>query len=255
MSATRVLIIACLAALWMVSCTVRIVGGLDEAETNRIVTALERAGIPATKTREKTAREVAWAVKVPSAEGPRALEILGRLSLPRPQQGGFQGLIEEDSLIPSASRERLRQSVARAQEIARTLETLEGVIQASVLIAPAEPPSGAGMHTDAGEATASVLLKVNDELEVSEKDVRELVAGAVPGVEPDAVTVVLAATPDVEAQDLAWTSVGPFVVSPSSRIPLTTVLLVMALLNIALAAWMVASAIRARRARRPPRAG
>jgi len=248
MSATRVSILACLAALWTCSCTVRVVGGLAEPEANRVVTALEKAGIPATKVREKSAREVAWAVKVPSAEGPRALEILGRLSLPRPPQEGFSELVEEDSLVPSAARERLRQSVARAREIGRTLETLDGVLQASVIIAPAG-------EEDAGRSTASALLKVDGTLEVSESDVRELVAGAVPGVEPDAVTVVLAPAPAVASQDPAWASVGPFVVSPASRLPLTTVLGIMALLNIALAAWVVASAIRTRRAGRRPRAG
>jgi type III secretion protein J len=248
MSATRVSILACLAAVWTCSCTVRVVGDLAEPEANRIVTALERAGIPATKVREKSAREVAWAVKVPSAEGPRALEILGRLSLPRPRQEGFSELVEEDSLVPSAARERLRQSVARAREIGRTLETLEGVLQASVIIAP---PG----QEDAGGATASALLKVDGELQVSETDVRELVAGAVPGVEPEAVTVVLAPAPGIESRDQAWTSVGPFVVSPASRLPLTAVLSVMALLNIALAAWVLGSTIRTRRARRQPRAG
>lgn len=253
MSATRVPAIACLAVLQLISCTVRVVGGLEEPEANRVVTALEQAGIPATKTREKASREVAWAVKVPSAEGPRALEVLGRLSLPRPRQEGFQELIEEDSLVPSAARERLRQSVARAREIGRTLETLEGVLQATVLIAPAEPPAGA--REEPGRATASALLKVTGELAVTEEDLRELVAGAVPDVDPEDVTVVLTPASGVEPQDLAWASVGPFVVSPSSRVPLTTVLSIMALLNIALAAWVVAGAIRARRARRLPRAG
>jgi type III secretion protein J len=253
MSATRVPVLALLALLWTAGCTVRVVGDLAEPEANRIVTALERAGIPATKERERSAREVAWAVKVPSAEGPRALEILGRLSLPRPRQEGFTDLVEEDSIVPSAARERLRQSVARAGEIARTLETLEGVIQASVLIAPAQEQTGHGPEGVA--ATASALLKVDGELGVSQSDVRELVAGAVPGVDPESVTVVIAPAPAVEVQDPVWVSVGPFVVSPASRLPLTTVLSIMALLNIALAAWVVASAIRTRRARRQPRAG
>lgn len=255
MSATRVPVIACLAAALLASCTTRVVGGLEEAEANRIVTELERAGIPATKTREKASREVAWAVSVPSAEGSRALEVLGRLSLPRPRQEGFGDLLEEESLVPSAARERLRQSVARAREIARTLETLDGVIQATVIIAPAQTTSGPGPQEDAAAATASVLLRAGDGLAISKKEVGELVAGAVPGLEPEAVTVVLAPAPAVETHDLAWTSVGPFVVSPASRLPLTAVLGIMAVLNIALAAWVVTGAIRTRRARRPSRAG
>lgn len=256
MSGTRILIAGFLFSIISSACTTRVIGGLDEAEANRVVMALEKASIPASKVSERAGRSVSWSVKVPSSAGPGAREVLESLSLPRPPQEGFKSIVEEDSLVPSASRERLKETVARGQEIARILETLEGVVQASVIIAPPRAPTLAGpLDGPPPEGTASALLKVSSDIPISKQDVMDLVAGAVPGVDPEGVTVVVTKAPAARPQEAKWAKLGPFVVSPSSRAPLLAALSVMALLNLALGSWAVASVVRRRRAKQTARTG
>jgi type III secretory pathway lipoprotein EscJ len=250
MCRTHVLIAAALATTWTTCCTVRVVGDLEETQANRVVMALEQASIPASKVREKQGRKVAWAVRVGSAEAPRARQVLESLSLPRPEHEGFESIVSEESIVPSASRERLKESVARGREIARTLETLEDVVEASVIIAPPDQPPPGAADGERAAGTASALIKARGDLPVSERDLAALIAGAVRGVEPDGVTVVVAQAPRPEAGQLEWASVGPFVVSPSTRTPLVVTLTLMALMNIVLGAWAVSTVVRARRARR-----
>jgi len=235
-----------------IACTERVVGGLEEPEANRILTALEQAGIPATKSAERHGRDTTWTVKVGPEDAGRARGVMASLSLPRPAARGLDEIVGEDSIVPSASRERLRETVARGREIARTLETLEGVVQATVIIAPAETPGlGAAPCEKSTPGTASALIKVNRDLAVSTEQVQRLVAGAVQGIEPEGVTVVIARAPASTRSQPAWASLGPFVVSPSSRPGLMAALAVMALLNVLLGGWAVTSAVLLRRARRP----
>jgi type III secretion system YscJ/HrcJ family lipoprotein len=238
------------AAILLLSCTSRVVGGLDEPEANRVLAALEEAGIPAGKAPDRRGRDGGWAVHVAPADEATAREILERLSLPREETAGFEALVSDTSIVPSASRERLRETVARGEELARTLETLEGVVEASVIIATPEPPSP-GSRDEPQGGTASALIRVEEELCISREEVRDLVAGAVPGVEPADVTVVVARAGRPTTHDVAWSRVGPFVVRPASRTPLILSLLTMALLNISLAGWAVTSVVLRRR-RRPP---
>jgi len=80
MTGARV-VLAMHTALVMASCTSRVVGGLDEAEANRAIIALERAGIPATKGRESRGRSVSWIVSVGKADAAQAREILASLAV------------------------------------------------------------------------------------------------------------------------------------------------------------------------------
>jgi len=239
--------------LLLVACHDRVVGGLGEAEANRLVSALEEQGVPAEKRSERSGRDITWAVEVQPGDGPRAREVISHLSVPGAPEPGFEGILAEESIVPSVSRERLKESVARGNEIASTLETLDGVVDASVIIARPDPPAWSGAEEDPPEGTASVLLKVRGDLETSESDVRRLVAGAVTGVEPDGVEVVVSRVEIPEArQEAPWVRLGPFVVSPPSRLPLLIILTTMAALNLVLGALVVVGALRRRKPDPPP---
>ncbi len=250
MNRHRTRILACALALVLSSCTTRLVGDLDEAEANRIVSALERSGIPAAKKSTTSGRDRTWAVHVPAPEAQRAREITESLALPRAKPGGFAALLEEASIVPSASREKLREDVARGEEIAAAISRLDGVVHASVIIAPAPVRPGILAHDPApAGATASVLVRHTGKPSVTEEQVKELVAGAVAGVEPEAVAVVFSPTRPAPSSEPRWERIGPFAVARGSRTPLILVMAVMAILNIALGCWVVLGAIRARRPR------
>ncbi len=131
-------------AMILAGCRTRVAGDLPEPEAGRVVTVLGKAGIPATADREAGGRDARWSVSVQSSDATRARDVLAALSLPRPAPAGFDALIEAKSLVPSASREQLAETVALGEEVEAALEAVEGGVDASVIIARPGPPSPGG---------------------------------------------------------------------------------------------------------------
>src|SRR5690348_689988 len=71
-------------------CQVEVQHDLTEAEANNIAVVLERSGIASHKVKEEGGREVTWAIAVPKAEAPRAMELLVANNLPPPRQEGLE---------------------------------------------------------------------------------------------------------------------------------------------------------------------
>lgn len=201
----------------LASCSAPIHQGLDETTANEMVTSLQRAGIGAGKSRDD---DGTFSVTVAKGEVLAALELLRSLGLPRGSRAGLSEVYKQPSLVPTPTEERARYMDALAGEVARTLETVEGVVSARVhLVLPElDPLSVEGKPRV--PAQAAVLLKVRGTapLPIGENDVQRLVAGSVSGLEPRAVAVVM--TP---ARDMApgpapgLVSLGPLRLSPGSR--------------------------------------
>jgi type III secretion protein J len=198
-------------------CSSPIQHGLDEAAANEIVTSLERAGLGASKTRDD---DGAFVVSVGRADVIQALELMRSLGLPRAQRSGFGEIYKQPSLVPTPTEDRARYSEALAGEIARTLETVDGVVSARVHLVLPEPDPLA--LAEAGKprvaAQAAVLLKTRtaSALPIREAEVQKLVAGSVPGLEPAAVAVVTTLAPELPSTTNLVTF-GPLRMSPDSR--------------------------------------
>jgi type III secretion protein J len=195
-------------------CSAAIHHGLDEASANEVVAALDRAGIAAGKSRDDSG---AFTVTVGQADAVGAIDLLRTLGLPRDRRLGFGDVYKTASLIPSQTEERGRYVEALAGELARTLESFDGVALARVhLVLPeADPLALDGKPKVAGQA--AVLLKLKPgRASVALADVQKLVAGSVPGLDAAAVAVVFtqAAAP---AREAGMVSVGPWRMAASSR--------------------------------------
>ncbi len=211
-------------ALWIVvvafaiGCSTPIQHGLDETAANEVLTALERGGVEANKTRDESNGE-AFVISVPKVHAVRALQLLQSLGLPRGRRAGFGEVYKQTSLVPTPTEERARYLEALAGEIERTLETVDGVVTARVHLVLAEPDPLAVDSKPRVAAQAAVLLKVRPEpVALREADVQKLVAGSVAGLLPESVAVVVtpaAEAPSQRAPTLA--SVGPLQVDPGSR--------------------------------------
>jgi type III secretion protein J len=211
-------------SLWIVvvavtiGCSTPIQHGLDETAANEVLTALERGGIEACKTRDESNGE-AFIISVPKVQAVRALQILQSLGLPRGRRAGFGEVYKQASLVPTPTEERARYLEALAGEIERTLETADGVVTARVHLVLAEPDPLAVDGKPRVAAQAAVLLKVRPaSTPLREADVQKLVAGSVAGLLPEAVAVVV--TPTAEAPSRrtpTLASVGPLQVDPASR--------------------------------------
>jgi type III secretion protein J len=235
----------------LVACSgVDLQSGLDERQANDAVIALDQAGIGAEKLREEGARVPTYRLRVASGDVAQALKVLRSQELPRENPKGVVELMGQPSLIPTATQERALHVAALAGELARTLETIDGVLAARVhLSLPDDNPLREAEHK--ATPSASVLIKARTGTALAEDDVKRLVAGSVEGLAPARVSVVMTVAPaaaPLPAAGLA--AVGPFHVARSSRGPLLGTLVVALVAIIGLCVLLVTVALRGSRAAR-----
>jgi type III secretion protein J len=170
-----------------------ILHGLEEVQANQVLVALGEGGIQATKRREE-GTEGGWMVWVPAPEAARARRILAERELPRLRTQGIAEVFGKGSMVPSNVEERALYHHALAGELSRSVQAIDGVVEARVHLAlPAPDP----MRPEAPRAArAAVLVKcrpeVRAQVEALAPGIRSLVAGAAEGLDPAAVSVVIA---------------------------------------------------------------
>jgi type III secretion system YscJ/HrcJ family lipoprotein len=247
------LLAAAAAAALLAGCSTRLVGGLDEEEANRIISVLEEEGIAAVKTSEVKGRDVSWVVEVGADETASARKILREAGLPKEKRPGMARLLESGGIIPTADEQRNKEAAAIGEELSRTIESIGGVLDAAVLISLPDAPGLAGFgEAQKVESTASVLIRHKGNPSFAVEEIRKLVAGAVAGMKPENVTVVLnrAAKAWAGPKAPSYQKVGPFLVAPSSKNLLVGFIAALLACNLALAGLLIAGALRVFRSRK-----
>ncbi len=157
--------------------------GLPDADKSAVVAALDQANI------KNHVDEGTGALTVGEDDFSRARMLLAGQGLPKAAPGGYAIL---DQLPMGVSRavegERLRQ--ARETELARSIEEIDAVAGARVHLAM---PETSVFVRDSASPSASVMVKLNAGRSLDDAQVRSivnLVASSVPGMKPDAVTIV-----------------------------------------------------------------
>ncbi len=229
-------------------CDARLASHLTEDEANEILVALHGAGVDADKEPARGARgEARYDVEVPEGDVGRALSVLAAAELPRREEAGLDAAFGEGGLVPTATEERARFVAALSGELARTLERIDGVVDARVHVAI--PERRETLLDDAPPAArASVLVKHRADRPAPDvESIRAIVAGAVQGMDPDSVAVLaMAAEPPPAAP--SFEHVGPIAVSSGSAMLLKGVLAASLVLHVLLASLLV---VVLRRHRRP----
>jgi type III secretion protein J len=241
-------VIAC--AAFAAACSVPVVTGLEESDASQAVVALEQGGVAAEKSRDPD-KEGAFRVLVARDDASAALGVLAEEGLPPRQAPGVLDALGRGSMVPSRLSEQARLVTGTSDELERSLRGLDGVVSARVhLGVPAPDPLS--LDERPPTSTASVLLRhrgVTPPLTTT--DVQRLVAGAVPGLAPDQVTVVMVPAPPrgrpVERQ---LAQLGPLTVTRSSLLGLRALVAVAVLVNAALLGCVLALWMRLRRAER-----
>jgi type III secretion protein J len=207
----------------LAGCAVPVAGGLDEGDANRIVIALDRASIEATKETDPGV-EGKFHVVVPKDDAARAITAMQSEELPRPRSPGVLDAIDKGALVPSAAQEHAELVAGMAGDLERTLESIDGVLTARVHlnVPPRDPLSGA----PPARTTASVLVDHRGVAPpIVEGSVARLVAGGVPGLAPADVAVVMVARPSPpHALGSEMSHVGPITVAHASMRPLQAAL-------------------------------
>jgi type III secretion protein J len=168
---------------------------LDEPQANQVLVALGEAGLQARKEREGS-DDGTFTVSVRPAEAGVARSLLSARDLPRTRSPGFSELFGSPGLVPTPLEEQARYLHALSGELARTLESLDGVVGARVHLALPVPDP---LRPDARRTPrASILVKCRADargrLEEQVDGLRRMVAGAADGLDPASVAVVVAET-------------------------------------------------------------
>lgn len=209
-----------LGALLLVSsagCTVPITRGLGEEDANRVVLALVREGLPASKETDEQA-EGRWLVRVPSDDASEAAAILARDSLPPRTGPGILEALSGKALVPSRSSEHARLLAATAGELERSLQAVDGVLSARVhLGVPMEEALVVDQQHEP-QPTASVLVRhAGAALPLPLPSIQRLVAGSVPGLDPARVSVVATGVPPAKRlPDRQLVRFGPVTITQGS---------------------------------------
>jgi type III secretion protein J len=196
-------------------CSVPVAASLDEAQANRVVVALDRAGVGAQKEADPTS-EGRFRVTVERDEGPRAIAALREEELPTQSTPGLLEAMGKGALVPSQLAEHAQFITGLAGELERTLTTVEGVLTARVhLSMPEQDPFHEGARA---KATAAVLVKHRGSSPpIDPLEIKRLVAGATPGLAPDDVAVVMVSRPAPSgAADRSLARLGPITVTRAS---------------------------------------
>jgi type III secretion protein J len=201
-----------LTSLLLLGCQEELLHDLEEQSANEVVVALQNAGLHATKVDGKRG----YTVTVPAGSTTAAVQTLRVHGLPRPPLPGFELLLENEPLVPTAADERLRTQVALSQELRRALRAIDGVIDAHVTLAT--PTQGLG-RAPAGEHRASVVLRhAGTDAPVSADEIQRVVAGAVAELETKNVEVLLTPSRPVESALVTAniTRIGPLGIATDS---------------------------------------
>lgn len=237
MRAARRLASLAAGCLALSACNSTLRSDLSEFEANQLVVALDSAAIAAQKVPQSGAHD-RYRVEVPSAASARALALIDAQHLPKRAAPGLDELYADSGMWTTPDQERARHAAAVAGELSRSIERLQGVIDARVHLALPGPPNALDALPPLPKA-AVLIRRLRAAPPVDDAIVRALVAGAVDGLSAERVTVV-----QVEASAPAiavptFVHVGPFVVERNSAATFRALLAAVLGLDLALALTLI----------------
>lgn len=179
-----------------------ILSGIDERQANNIISFLSEQGIPATKS--PTAQQGAagatsvptWTISVSKGQATEALIILSRNGLPRRPVVNILDVFQKSGLVSSDSEELIRYQQALGEQIAGTIEQIDGILQAVVQVSFPPPTQALGMGAETAKipVRASVYVKHQGVLDDPNSQliskIQRLVAASVTDLDYRNVTVV-----------------------------------------------------------------
>ncbi|MEW9809475.1 MAG: type III secretion system inner membrane ring lipoprotein SctJ [Candidatus Symbiodolus clandestinus] len=175
--------------LGLAGCKLDLYRGLNEQEANQMLALLMINRIVAQKTDEQGG---SLKIRVEEADFVNAVEILRQNGYPKRQFTSVNELFPANQLVTSPLQEQAKLIYLKEQRLEQLISAMEGVINATVSIAD-PPPSENRRETIA--PSASVLVKYSPDTNMSHfiSQIKSLVHNSIPGLNYEAITVVLQA--------------------------------------------------------------
>ena len=168
--------------------------GLGERQANLVMAALLDSGISCRKT---PGEEGTWNVLCSEAKFAQAVNLLERQGLPREPRQGIGEVFKKTGMISSPSEERIRFMDALAQDIARTISMIEGVVDARVhVVLPENDPFA--RNTLPSSAAVAIRSRWNADITDLVPSVKALVKNAIEGLQYEKIQVTIFRDPPPE---------------------------------------------------------
>lgn len=160
---------------------------LTEQEANEMVALLHDAGIMAKK---HVLNDQSFGVSAASADFASAVELLNTNGYPRNRFESLGQVFKKEGFVSSPLEERARLNYAQSQELANTLESIDGVVLARVHLAVPETDS---LSDESKPASASIFIKhrLGVDLSTYEGQIKALVVNGIEGLPYENVTVAM----------------------------------------------------------------
>ena len=161
--------------------------GLEERQANLVMAALLDAGISCHK---EPGEEGTWNVLVAEPKFAEAVNLLERQGLPRRPRNGVGEVFKKTGMISSPSEERIRFMDALAQDLAKTISDIDGVIDARVhVVLPENDPFA--RHVLPSSAAVAIHSRWDADLTDIIPSVKGLVKNAIEGLTAEKIMVTI----------------------------------------------------------------
>ena len=161
--------------------------GLPEQQANLVMAALLDAGITCSK---EAGEEGTWNVMVSEQKFAAAVNLLEQKGLPRRAHMGVGEVFKKTGMISSPSEERIRFMDALAQDLAKTISMVDGVVDARVhVVLPENDP----FARNALPSSAAVAIRSRWDADITDivPSVKGLVKNAIEGLQYEKIMVTV----------------------------------------------------------------
>lgn len=161
------MMIVVLVGLLAGACQTELYRGLSQRDANEMTSVLLRNGID---VKRETIDATTYRLMVPDEQFARAVDILKRTGYPRESFQSLGDVFKGDGLIVSPYEQRVRMMHAQNQELARTISSIDGVMNTRVHVVVPEldlrgapqtkPTASVVVHHRAGVDTGELSTKI-----------------------------------------------------------------------------------------------
>ena len=161
--------------------------GLEESQANAVIAALIDSGVEATKM---PGDEGTWNVSISQSDFAKAANLCESRGLPRRKFNGVGDVFKKTGMVSSPSEERIRFMDAIAQDLARTISMIDGVVDARVhVVLPENDPFA--KNTLPSSAAVAIRSRWDADLEDLVPQVKSLVMNSIEGLVYNKISVTI----------------------------------------------------------------
>lgn len=161
--------------------------GLEERQANLVMAELLRADIACHKV---AGDENSWSITIGEGDFAEATTLLEQKGLPQRTFQGVSEVFKKSGMVSSPSEERIRFMDALAQDLSRTITTIDGVVDARVhVVLPDNDPFARKKLP----SSAAVAIRTRWDADLTDiiPSVKNLVKNAIEGLQYEKISVTL----------------------------------------------------------------